>query len=154
MIDSQKPGFIELYQAFYEFFAECLRKDDSPWTKIKLQMMSQFFDDRELFEVITPIISRIQSNPEDRRAIARAALWDAFMARHMGRVMDLFAARYDVRPAKYPPVSFQSTQADPPATSTLATGQVPPEPVPVPVQAGKPDGIKRITISKRHAVKG
>ncbi len=88
MIDSQRPGFEELYKAFYDFFLESIRKDPSPWNKIRLQMMTQYFDDLSLYKAVNPIVARINSNPEDRRAIARAALWDAQFASNNSKIFD------------------------------------------------------------------
>jgi hypothetical protein len=90
MIETQRAGFEELYKAFFDFFLESIGKDSSPWNKVKLQMMSQYFDDLPLYKAINPIIARINSNPEDRRAIARAALWDAIFAHHNGLMVKAF----------------------------------------------------------------
>lgn len=82
MIDSQKPGFDDLYKAMFGFFLDAIAKDKTVWNKVRLQMMTQYFDDLAFYKVINPIVIRINSNPEERRAIARAALWDAMFAHH------------------------------------------------------------------------
>jgi hypothetical protein len=90
MIETQKAGFTDLYNAFYNFFLESIRQDSSICNKIRLQTLTQYFDELPLYKVINPIITRINSNVEDRRAISRAALWDALFAHHNGQMFKFY----------------------------------------------------------------
>jgi hypothetical protein len=90
MIETQKAGFTDLYNAFYNFFLESIRQDPSICNKIRLQVLTQYFDELPLYKVINPIITRINSNVEDRRAISRAALWDALFAHHNGQMFKFY----------------------------------------------------------------
>ena len=82
--DLRTQHFERLYKAFYDYFAEKLRKDASAVAKFKLHLSTEFFDDLDLYKSVNGLFSEANTNPAEKRAVARAALWDALVAHAFG----------------------------------------------------------------------
>src|SRR5581483_4709378 len=73
----QQRHFDELYAAFLVFYQDALRKDPPPHEKVRLMLTTMFFDDLALRKLVDPVFSKYTTNVEEKRAIARAAYFDA-----------------------------------------------------------------------------
>ena len=76
---ARRTHFEKLYNAFLKYFGERLKADGSDFTKYKLQLEAEFFDNLELQKVVFPLFSENASTINEKRACARAALWDALV---------------------------------------------------------------------------
>lgn len=73
----QQKHFDEVYAVFFSFYQEALRNDPPPHEKVKLLLTTRFFDDVKLQKVLHPMFARFTTTVDEKRAIARAAYYDA-----------------------------------------------------------------------------
>jgi hypothetical protein len=79
--EQRRAGYFEkLYKVFYDYFEKQLAKDSTAYSKYRLQLISETFDDLSLYNQISPVFAEASSNPMEKRAVAKAALWDALVA--------------------------------------------------------------------------
>jgi len=87
---SQRERAIEaMHDAFYEYFAEQLVKNDSKYNRYRLHLATQFFDDMDLQKRMAPHFAAVATNPAEKQACARSAYWEA-MLRHALTAMSSF----------------------------------------------------------------
>jgi len=78
-MSTQQAHFDELYAAFHTFYQEALKTADAPNAKVRLQLTTVFFDDLALLKAVGPVFARFATTVEDKRAVARAAYYDALL---------------------------------------------------------------------------
>jgi hypothetical protein len=83
-VDLRSPHFQKLYDAFYSYFVGQLQKDSSAVNKFKLHLSTEFFDDLDLYKKVSGVFSEANTNPAEKKAVARAALWDALVTHAFG----------------------------------------------------------------------
>jgi hypothetical protein len=98
MVVQRTDGFKNLYHGFYGFYVKELARDSSPFSKYQLQLSTHFFDMYlELTRIVYPLFEQIISNVDEKRAVARAALYDALVAHSFGTYQDNMAASLSER---------------------------------------------------------
>lgn len=90
MIDlkSREDAIKKLYTEFYKFFSEELEKVGTEANVVRLHLVADTFDDLNLYNRITPLLQATVTTLAEKKAIARAALWDALVAHHFGSYQD------------------------------------------------------------------
>jgi len=73
----QEKHFDKLYSVFFSFYQAEISKADSPYKKVRLQLTTVFFDDLALLKLVQPVFQEYGTNVEEKRAVARAAYYDA-----------------------------------------------------------------------------
>lgn len=84
----QQKHFDEMYAAFYAFYQAELRDMSAPHEKVRLMLTTHFFDDIELKKLVDPIFAKYSTNVEEKRAVARAAYFDALLVHKLSRFND------------------------------------------------------------------
>lgn len=84
LVKQRVAGFERLYDAFFAFAQDYLRKDASKFGKYYLQLQARFFDDLVLQKTLLPVFGEFVSNLEEKRSCAQAALYDALVAHTFG----------------------------------------------------------------------
>lgn len=80
MVIQREKEFSELYAAFKGFYQEQLKKDATAFAKYKMHLSTQFFETyHEMHKVVDPLFKVMLANPDEKRAVARAALLDALL---------------------------------------------------------------------------
>lgn len=72
--------FEELHDAFYAYFTSKLSKDSSKFNRYRLQLLTVYWDDLELTQVVYPLFQSFSCTLAEKQAVARAALYDALVA--------------------------------------------------------------------------
>lgn len=73
----QERHFDKLYDVFFRFYQAEISKADAPYKKVRLQLTTVFFDDLALLKLVQPVFQEYGTNVEEKRAVARAAYFDA-----------------------------------------------------------------------------
>lgn len=77
----RERGIEAMYDAFYSFYADELKKSNSKYNQFRLHLTTMFFDDLDLQKRVRPYFESVSTNPAEKQACARAAYWAA-MLRH------------------------------------------------------------------------
>lgn len=80
--------FKRMYDVFYSYFVKKLSQDDGAYTKFDLQRQANVFSDLDLYTVVTPVFQSGASTADEKKAVARAALYDALVAHTFGKFFE------------------------------------------------------------------
>lgn len=90
---ARKEHFNRLFDGFYSYFVDQIRKDDSKFTMYRMQLLAQHFDDLELQKIVFPLFKEGVSTVEEKQAVARAALYKALVVYTFGKFFDTYESQ-------------------------------------------------------------
>lgn len=88
----------DAYKAFYDFYVLELKRDDSRYSKYRLQLSTVYFETYlEQTKTTYPALQATTCNLDEKKAIARAALYDALVTHTFSEFLGSAAAQVNAR---------------------------------------------------------
>lgn len=84
----REQGIESMYQAFFDYYAEELKKNTSKFNKFRLHLTTMFFDDLELIKRLKPHFDSVPTNVAEKQAVAKAAYWEALLRHALTAMTD------------------------------------------------------------------